>query len=464
MNFLLAKITLPYSNHLQFFLREPSTKLRMVIGILTVIGGVISAQALDLISNGSFKDGASLFSTSPGTFGVGSNPENIPSWNTYPDHTSKGINGALSGVGNIFGPNDDGDRTYAYVQHNDSGMYQYINMLPNTTYVVGLDVAGRDGNSGAAFSIQFSKPGEELTPFYNSGTIFASTDQFTHYSVQFTTPADLTGPSTIQLWNRSPAGDYSVVFASISVAIPKENGLSFKAPLKMTAVVNKATISPNTNRAIPQILVLADSFDTGGLATNALNYNQASRQSGSAAPSRLSATTKEFSLSSGGELMLAGEGTVRTGILSPQIEGQAFNIKVTGRSNTPEDGGSTMLSVVSDIDNDFNKSPITVVLYAPGWLGLRHGIGGDTTETILSPDEIKETLGAACNLADNHAFEIQISAQSATTGVWSFIIDGTVLASRLPYEFSDPNLKMSWWADGADVQSTWNNLDISLNP
>lgn len=82
----------------------------------------------------------------------------------------------------------------------------------------------------------------------------------------------------------------------------------------------------------------------------------------------------------------------------------------------------------------------------------------------VSPDEIKEEVGAACNLADNHTFEIQISAQSATTGVWSFIIDGNVLASRLPYEFSDPNLKMSWRADGANVQSTWDNLDISLNP
>ena len=436
----------------------------MVIGILTVMGGAISAQALELVSNGSFKDGASLFNTSPGTFGVGSNPENIPSWSTYPDHTSKGINGVLTGVGNIFGPNDDGSRTYAYVQHNDSGMYQYINMLPNTAYVVGLDIAGRNGNSGAAFSIQFSRPGEELTPFYNSGTIFASTDQFTHYSVQFTTPADLTGQSTIQLWNRSPAGDYSVVFANISVAILKEDALSIKAPLKMTAVVNKAIISPNTNRTIPQTLILADSFDAGGIETNALNYNQSARQSGFAAPCSLSTTTKGFSLSSTGELILAGEGTVRTGIISPQIDGRPFSIKVTGRSSTPEDGGSTMLSVVSDIDNDFSKSPITVVLYAPGWLGLRHGTGGDTTETLFSPDEIKEALGAACNLAENHTFEIQVSAQSATTGVWSFIIDGNVLASRLPYEFSDPNLKMSWWADGANVQSAWDNLDISLNP
>ena len=268
--------------------------------------------------------------------------------------------------------------------------------------------------------------------------------------------------------------DYVISFGVFNIGAPLARTVvaldAFRAEVStdQPSAVSIPTVAdffePQVSAPSRPTLILADTFDTGGVETNALNHNQAVRQSGSAAPCRLSSTTKEFSLSSDGELILAGEGTVRTGILSPHIEGQSFNIKVTGRSSTPENGGSTMLSVVSDIDNDFNKSPITVVLYAPGWIGLRHGTGGNATETIFSPDEIKEEIGAAYSPDDNHTFEIRVSAQSATTGIWSFIIDGNVLDSRLPYEFSDPNLKMSWWAEGVDVESSWDNLNISLLP
>ena len=225
-----------------------------------------------------------------------------------------------------------------------------------------------------------------------------------------------------------------------------------------------AASEPQVSAPLLQSLVLVDTFDTGGVTTNALNHNQAARQSGSAAPCRLSTTTKEFLLSSGGELLLVGEGSVCTGILSPYVEGRDFSIAVAGRSNTPENGGSTMLSIVSDIDNDFKKSPITVILYAPGWIGLRHGTGGSTTETIFSPEEISKEIGGTYSLADSHIFEIRVSGVSTTTGTWGLFIDGVGLATGLSYEFGNPNLKMSWWADGVDVESSWDNLNISLLP
>jgi len=68
----------------------------------------------------------------------------------------------------------------------------------------------------------------------------------------------------------------------------------------------KASSTPPRVAPVSQSLVLADTFDTDGMTTNALNLNQAARQSGSAAPSRLSTTTTEFSLSSDGEPLFAG--------------------------------------------------------------------------------------------------------------------------------------------------------------
>ena len=260
--------------------------------------------------------------------------------------------------------------------------------------------------------------------------------------------------------------DYVISFGVYNTGVPLARTVvaldAFRAEVSMDqlAMAPQAPVSAPP----PQTLVLADTFDTGGTATNALNHNQAARQSGSAAPCRLSATSKEFSLSSGGELMLVGEGTVRTGILSPYVEGHDFSITVAGHSKTPENGGSTILSIVSDMDNDFNKSPITIVLYAPGWIGLRHGTGESTTETIFSPEEIKKEIGAAYNPADNHTFEIRISVVSATTGIWGFFIDDIGLATGLSYEFGDPNLKMSWWAEGVNVESSWDNLKISILP
>ena len=229
MNSLSFKIKYPNSDSLRkVILGGSSAKFCFVVGALFFMGGSLSSQAIELVSNGDFKIRALLFSAYPGDVETGGNPTDIPNWKTYPNQTGKGLNGAVTRVGNVFGPVDDGGYTYAFVHGTGHGIYQYIPMQPNTTYTVEVDVAGRSTNPRAAFSIQFAKPSWEAIPFWDSRDMtsgkpnVASLNSFTHYSVEVTTPSDLAGVATIQLWNRSPVGDFTVVFANVSVSTKVE--------------------------------------------------------------------------------------------------------------------------------------------------------------------------------------------------------------------------------------------------
>ena len=193
-------------------------RLLTIISALAVLaGGVGTMHAQNKVTNGTFRANAAAFTVSPGgvgnTDGSATNPP-IASWSTYPAEDGKGLNGAGTPLGNIFGPADPGGRTFAFVQNGSNAIYQVLSLAPNTSYLLSIDIAGRNGDAAPTFAV---KMGDGLPAFWNSGDIAANQDAFTHYSYIFTTPATFASAPIIQLWNVSPAGDNSVVFANVSV-------------------------------------------------------------------------------------------------------------------------------------------------------------------------------------------------------------------------------------------------------
>jgi len=217
--------------------------------------------------------------------------------------------------------------------------------------------------------------------------------------------------------------------------------------------------------------VLSDNFDTGGTATSDLNYNQAVRQSGAAAPRNLTTSTSGNTLTADGEMNLTGVGsfTHYPDSLDPYIGTNSFSIRLKGRHNVAS-ANWAMLSVISDVNADWNTSPMSVNVWHHDYdfIQLHYGTVTNTLpDTDLAvgftPELIGLAIGATYDANDEHEFEIRALAESATNGTWGFYIDGAALATRLPYTFEDGAKRMSWWtADGTDA--IWDDLEISTIP
>lgn len=216
-----------------------------------------------------------------------------------------------------------------------------------------------------------------------------------------------------------------------------------------------------------QTLVLSDSFDTGGVATNNMLYNLGARQAGTAAPNNLNTVVSNTALlTAAGELHLTNGAVVHTDHFSPQIGNQSFSIEVAGRHDAASANWTT-LAVLADGNPDWNASPMSAIIYHNDWIWLRYGtaanaIGGASALFVgLSPTAISAALGTTYSKADQHTFEIRATALSSTNGLWNFYIDGIALAAGLPYQFEDANLRMSWWGGGGGADSTWSDWSIS---
>jgi hypothetical protein len=205
------------------------TRLTLV-AVLTAVG-TAGTQAQNLVANGDFTANAAGYTTFPGYNG-GANPATIASWTGYTDESGKGLNGALTGFGNVFGPVNDGGYTYAFIQ-NPGALYQFLPLAVSTTYTLDFDVAGRAGFDADTFAVKFGDP---LTPFWDSGNIAANEAAFTHYTYNFTTPGAFAGPVTIQLWNVGGAGDTAVDFANVALVVVPEPTTAVLAGLGLLLV------------------------------------------------------------------------------------------------------------------------------------------------------------------------------------------------------------------------------------
>lgn len=216
-----------------------------------------------------------------------------------------------------------------------------------------------------------------------------------------------------------------------------------------------------------QTLVLSDNFDTGGVSTNDLNYNLAARQSGTAATNGLYATTNGNTLTASGKLNVKEGVTYYPDTIGTQLGGNSFRIKLNGQQDASASNW-TMLSVISNTENDWDKSPMTVNLWQHDWLHISYGdisnVGENDKYVNLSPLMAADGIGGGYSVNDPNDFEIRVNAETATNGTWSFHIDGNTMAAGLPYTFQDANLKMSWWSGGGGSDMTSDDMDISTIP
>ncbi|RKZ12526.1 hypothetical protein DRQ53_14630, partial [bacterium] len=216
-----------------------------------------------------------------------------------------------------------------------------------------------------------------------------------------------------------------------------------------------------------QTLVLSDNFDTGGVATTNLNYNQVARQSGTSAPLNFhSVYTNSMTLHAGGYLDMQGSGVARTDPFSPQIGNESFSIKVKGRHHYFATAEWTMLSVQSATNDNWEISPININLWNHGVIHIYSGAYTGTSTNIImqafSSNDVAVAIGGPYDAGAVHTYEIRTFAQSATNGTFGFYVDDAALATELPYTFGDANLQFAWVPTGTELAETsWDDLEIS---
>ena len=241
--------------------------------------------------------------------------------------------------------------------------------------------------------------------------------------------------------------------------------------LRKMAVV--AAIITSGLSAQAQTLVLSDNFDTGGVATNDLNYNLLARQAGTAATNSISATTNTIShtLTDTGKLHMKGTvgqfDGIGTDSFGPEIGSDSFRVKWKVQLDAAAFNWS-MMSVVSDGNNDWNNSPMSVNVWHHDFIHLMYGSFTNIAPANdllidMPPWMVNAAIGGTYDANDLHEFEIRANASSATNGTYSCTMDGILLAAGLPYTFEDAAKKMSWWA-GEGTDAIWDDLDVSTIP
>ncbi len=112
-------------------------------------------------------------------------------------------------------------------------------------------------------------------------------------------------------------------------------------------------------------LILGDTFDTGGVATNDLGYNLLARQSGVAAPATYSNINNTNELTAAGELYTIHPNVtedLQTNLVS-HLDDNNFSLKIDARLLTSADTNSwTSFSLISDVDNGRQKSPMSFLV------------------------------------------------------------------------------------------------------
>lgn len=220
-----------------------------------------------------------------------------------------------------------------------------------------------------------------------------------------------------------------------------------------------------------QTLVLSDSFDSGGVATSDLNYNQDARQAGTAKPIGFNRTPHPvyapdavYGLTATGKLLIQGGGDsgyhaddyVVTDDFGPEIGSDSFSIKWKGQQ-MQDDGvnNATLLCIQCDsIEEDnymYDVSPISIIIWDDeNNIDFQFGTtqnnrhNGNNLYIRLTSELINNAIGGTYDANNEHEFEIRAYAQSATNGTWGFYLDGVHLISGLPYVFDDAVKKLNW--------------------
>jgi len=238
--------------------------------------------------------------------------------------------------------------------------------------------------------------------------------------------------------------------------------------------------------------VLTDSFDAGGVTTD-LNQNLANRQEGLSSTVGYSTylqypeIVNNSKLTAGGELHLIaivpgmptvennwGQVVVRTESMAPHIGDSSFSVQVRGKVDTTYSDVTPVdvLSVFSDANDNWDASPMSVVIYPSaintielhyGSIDNTFGSAAGNLSVSIHPPELEAGLGKPFDPTEWHTYEIRASAESETNGTWGLVIDGVPFNSGLSYRFEDANLRVAWTATNkADHDTSWDDLKVSL--
>ena len=217
-----------------------------------------------------------------------------------------------------------------------------------------------------------------------------------------------------------------------------------------------------------QTLVVSDSFDTGGVATNDLNYNIGTRQAGTAAPMNYTVNTNIYpiSLTAAGKLNMKSDGSwysVDMDSLSTELGSGSFSIKWNVQ-HAVKGASWSMMTVLSDVNNNWDSSPMSINSWAHDFLHMDYGTSNNVGANQLRVDMpgvmVSEAIGATYKATDLHELELRASAANATSGTYSFSVDGNILAAGLPYAFEDGAKHIRLNAGGA-TDAELDDLEIS---
>jgi len=224
-----------------------------------------------------------------------------------------------------------------------------------------------------------------------------------------------------------------------------------------------------------QTLILSDSFDTGGVATNDLSYNLVARQAGTAATATYSNINNTNELTATGELytipaFVAED--LQTNLAS-HLADNGFSLKTDAKLLTSGDPESwTSFSLLGDVDNARHLSPMTFLIRQNAktndLIWVQHGVGSKTPNmdaVAIAKSQLDAVLGGSFDVEALHTYEIRAQASTATNGTFTFYVDGVAIpvASDLPYQFNDSTgRKLRWINTGTEAK--WDNLNISTIP
>lgn len=215
--------------------------------------------------------------------------------------------------------------------------------------------------------------------------------------------------------------------------------------------------------------LFVDNFNLSPSSTN-LNDGLESRQSGGLISSEYTfpGTDNLVGDDGGTNLRLSSGGTSTlnhdfANDLGSDDFSLSFDFKANATSNT-----WSSIYLKSATDDARGKSPIHVYFHSDNTvvnlIRLQHGTGSSVVGTSINNTTVAAALGTAFSINDWHNYSFVVSASSATSGTYDFLVDGTIVASDLAYQFSDSESRQIEFVGPAEQISNWDNLTLIPEP
>jgi hypothetical protein len=183
--------------------------------VLTVVSIVVSSAPAraNNIANGNFAANAAAYNTDPGYDSLGTNPAQPTSWNIH-SNVWQGVNGTgvtwtPGDARDVFGPaSSAGVNDFLFLQYVP-GLTGYtyggqsVAFLPNHTYTLSFDAAGRRDNADGWLGVVVNDGTGNFFDTRNASDINVSNAGWQHYSFTFTTTPGAHGLGSVIFANEA---------------------------------------------------------------------------------------------------------------------------------------------------------------------------------------------------------------------------------------------------------------------